>query len=749
MKDRELIEITAEIIRFTFQSENFCVCFCKLTEPNSDIVVNPTFGTFTLTGNIKMLNVGTKYRFVVTPTTHPKYGTQYQLVRIPMFEKLEDLTPEENFQLLCEITTETQAKYIQKAYPNFIELILTERDDEIDLKKIYNVGEVYFKTYKERIFKHFTYFLINKEYPEYKLSQEEVEGLYKKYDHKEGILNALRTNPYQVLIQILDKPFPSVDRIVITHHKEFKESVERLEALLLYLLKTNEDTGSTRIDANRLASFINKYEPKLWGKVKEVVLNSPKIYYDTETKYASIWRTWKTELNLSQWIKDGINSTFDWGDIDYKEFSENEYFNLTEQQEQLLEYALKYNMVLLTGYAGSGKTASIKALIHMLDALQKHYVLLAPTGIAAKRLSESTGREASTIHRMYGSTIFEEYAPPESVIIIDEVSMLSLEHYNMIMHMFDSTQHKIILIGDIAQLPSIGCGNVLNDILKWGQIPRVNLDKIFRYGKGGIATVSTDTRNERPFLDEYGNCIYEGVDEDTQYVFHRLEADALEQIFNIYQQLRNTYKKEDIIILSPFNVGDMGTYAINMKIQQHYNAGKEHISTKKTLSDNSKVEICFAAGDRVLYTKNKQNIKVYNDNLIGDEEPQVTSLCNGELGIVRQVFKADPQEHTLDTLIVEFDNELVRLSGEDLEPLLLGYALSVHKVQGSQAKAVLIVTAKEHGRMLSNNLLYVALTRAQEQIIHIGHVSTINQKLHVHEAVDRDTWLLGMLNQED
>lgn len=398
----------------------------------------------------------------------------------------------------------------------------------------------------------------------------------------------------------------------------------------------------------------------------------------------------------------------------WQEYINADGLSLTEEQAKILEMACSKDAMMLTGWAGTGKTASVKALIAMLEDEGFTYTLLAPTGIAAKRLRESTGRGASTIHMALATN-----EPIGQFLILDEVGMISVSLLaKLLEHITDDT--KIIFIADPSQLASISCGNVVRDLLDSGVMPITNLAKVFRYNSSGIITLSTDVRNGRSehLTDTY-----------TDYKFIPISTQAIRQIWEEYAALvSGNYNPADVLILSPFNKGPVGSMAINAAIQAKFNPNPmSGIAYKR-----DGIEIGFKVGDRVINKKNEYSMPLYDSD-------ETAFVANGDIGTVLAI---DPDEYSM---TVQFDCGVCHVDRAHIQNLLLGYCISIHACQGSQAKAVMVVIDSSHGHMLSRNLLYTSMTRAQERLVVIGDVAAIEHGLSIQEEMKRNTWLKEMM----
>lgn len=293
----------------------------------------------------------------------------------------------------------------------------------------------------------------------------------------------LKTKPYEVLIDVLERGFNESDRMICAYNDKWEDSEQRCLYLTCYLLECNEEDGNTRINGVQIAEVINQYNPQLNEYIVDVVKKSDKIYYDEKTKDLSLMGTYLCECNIAETIKKKVKNPQVW-DIDVEKYRCNDNIKLTDEQMEILNLVCKYDLAMLIGGGGTGKSSSVKALIDLLEDNDKTYTLLAPSGIASKRLRETTGREASTIHKriVSGNDINSD------VVVIDEVSMVDVHLFSMLLNQI-SDYTKIILVFDSAQLASIQCGNLVQDMLDSNVVPSAMLTKVFRYGIGGIATV--------------------------------------------------------------------------------------------------------------------------------------------------------------------------------------------------------------------------------------------------------------------
>lgn len=641
--------------------------------------------------------------------------------------------PRYELEILSRLMEDSQAKRVNEAYPNFVSLVLNDKQDTIDYRKIENVGQKRLDLYISKVQADCKAILF---YPTAFdngiVSGEDIRELQNHFNTPDELKNALSTNPYRVYVDLVGYSFDKADRLALKHHPEFIDSKERCEYGCLEILKENEYDGDTRLNANLMASEAKALVPEAKHHMVEAVKDSEVIHYDKDTKYASIEETYQDELLIAEHILSRKNEPMlDFYPMNWQEFKTVDGFDCTDEQMAILKIVGEGGRVgILTGSGGTGKTSSVKALIRMLEANGHSYTLLAPTGVAAKRMRESTGRPASTIHMF----LAHEDAEAGEYVIIDETSMVSVQLLAKLLNKIGKDPN-LIFVCDEAQLASIDCGNIVQDILDSGVVPRANLTKVFRYNSSGLATIATDAR-----FGTFANAMKSYPD----FRFIEIGEDPVGQILEQYDNyLKQGYTKEDILILSPFNKGSVGTYVINKAIQSRYNPHPDTSATYKRKAKGEDVTITFKIGDKVLNTHNNYNMASVEYDEDGAMIDSLTTIpvMNGDIGYVR----ACKDTETGPELIVEFDSGLAKIRGSDIGELILGYAVSIHKIQGAQAKAVILVIDKNHKNMLTRNLFYVGASRAQKDMTIIADAGTIESGLERQENKERETWLKDML----
>lgn len=710
-------------VLYTSSTTNFCVISCLPIGFYPDLKLNK-WGNFSLSGdNLSSLQLNQEATLDILYDTKSKYDASYKLIGYAgIFVGQEiKVDPKYEEEILCRLMTKSQAQNILQVYPDFVQMVLNNQTNLIDHKKIYNVGEYRLNEYFNKIRNDCKTIIFYPSALERGIdSYENINKLQLRFNEVKEFEDAFDRSPYYVLIDICHYSFEKADSIALSWNDKFLNSLERGIYAAKYILKLNEEDGDTRIDIDCFKDYFEDFVPECKDKFEEILKDSSFVI---RKNYISLCPTYEAESIIAKAILSRLRSK-NCPSMEWEQYITFKDFKCTEEQTKILKIIAEgARVAILTGSGGTGKSTSMKALIRMLEGNKKTYTLLAPTGIAAKRLKETTGRHATTVHMFIAKLI-----PPNEYIIIDESSMLSVDILGALFRQFEafSTFPSIIFVCDEEQLASIGCGNIVQDILDADIIPHANLTKVFRYGIGGIATMSTDVRNGKFHFKDFPD-------------FKLIKSSNIkEQVSNIYKDcLKSGWTKDDIMILSPYNKGKAGTYYINDFIQNEYNP-KPFTDVEYTIG---KHKIKFKIGDKVINTHNSYNVPCFPSSPNEDTMP----VMNGDIGYIRECLHDNKGKPSL---VVEFDTGLACMSGTNLTDLLLGYAISIHKSQGTESPVVIVVIDKNHHRLLSRNLIYVAFSRAKKMLYVISEEDTIKEGLNIRENKERETWLKEMLIKE-
>lgn len=679
-----------------------------------------------------------------------KYGVGYEVINIKR-EKPTTLDATRNF--LYEILTPNQTDTLLEAYPDIVDRIMNNRLDDVDLNKTKGIKDYTFNVIKQKVIENFKLADLVEEFRGL-FSLSIIKKLYDKYPSVEKIKEVIRTEPYECLCRLSGIGFKTADGMLLTLEKESKQckekgknpilffgfdlkpSYQRAKACVDYILNENETNGNTYVKVGELKKQFEILVPEAIANLPLILKGDNDIVFDRETLSVCRKETYETEKYIAEKIKEGLSINTQW-DCDCTKFRSLDGFDLTEDQCKTSEYMCKHNIVMLVGYGGAGKSSSTQAFVNLLKHYFKSFLLLAPTGRAAKVLSGFTGENAMTIHRGLGYMPPNEWCYnkenpiPHDVVIVDEFSMVDIFLFRRLLEAIDFNRTKLLLIGDDAQIPSVGAGNVLYDLLCYDKIPTITLDKVFRYGKGGLSTVATDARTQTEFLDKNKKGM-QVFGEDQSYIFMPLQQDGIvDYTVKLYKTLLTKgYKVEDIAVLSCYNVGDYGVTELNKRLQ---NAVNPNPDAKIVFGDSE-----FRLNDIVMNYANDYKAVQYNEEYIDDKN--TTFIANGESGMVDKILN--------NSMVSNYDGTLIYYDKGKLKNIKLAYAITTHKSQGGQFKVVILVTPRSHTFMLNSNLLYVGISRAKEKCYHLGEIKTVNNALKKKENFDRKT-LLGDLLKID
>lgn len=529
----------------------------------------------------------------------------------------------------------------------------------------------------------------------------------------------IKNNPYR-LCEIPGVGFQSADRIAVRMGYD-TESPNRIEAALIFVLNHNMyGSGHTFLPKNKLGQIVSGLlgidTDTVGNSLERLIADGVLVYVPEIGNGDAVYQKWVYESERTIALRTLLMSQF--SDGDPKNFdavvsrAERKLgIEFDELQRKAIFTAVKERITLLTGGPGTGKTTTLNGIIRVFESENISFALCAPTGRAAKRISELTGREAKTLHRLL------EYAPRDGeyvfnknrdnqlqyeAVIADESSMIDLSLFS---HLLDALplKSKLILVGDAAQLPPVGAGNVFRDLLGCGYLPTVRLDRIFRQAQQSlIVTNAHEILNGRmPVLNA----------KDRDFFF--IPTSSAEALHSLVEslctaRLPNAYGFDpvrDIQVLSPTRKGSSGTAALNETLREALNP-----------ADGKKEEIpfrglVFREGDKVMQIRNDYDL--VGEKPDGDIE---NGIFNGDIGTVERI------DRRAETLSVRFDDRLYTysLNSSEIDELEPAYAITVHKSQGSEFDAVVLPLFEGPELLYTRNLLYTAVTRAKKILIVVG-----------------------------
>lgn len=731
------------IERCTYDSPDYKVYSAYVDKKQyPEIKHNEKYGNVTIFGNLHHLCETQSYEVTAVEELN-KYGYGYKVVNIRMDQPKSE---EDVYVFLQEILTFKQASELWKNYPDIIDRVITGNTDDIDLNKLKGIKEATFLKIKDKIIQNYALYDLVVEFGGI-LTISMLKKIYDEYPSIEMLKRKLREDPYKCLTRISGVGFIKADAILLELERinkikfpfDLKSSQQRCAACIEYFLIENQNNGNTKMDLRDLRKQVVKLAPTCSQHYVECLKNDY-FYYNKETYDIALRKTYDTENYIAERIADANTYKRVWN-IDYTKYRNVGDCSLSDEQVSALKCICENNIMILNGNAGSGKSMTSSAIIKMLDDNHKTFRLFAPTGRAAKVLSDYTQCPASTIHRGLG------YRPPSDwgynkeckldcdVLIIDEFSMTDIFLFAHVIDALDFKKTKLIIIGDSAQLPSVGPGNLLHDFMNSNIIPTISLSKIFRYADGGLMKVATDVRNMKPYLNGIKEkCTVFGNAKDYSFI-----QSANERIVNdtvsLYRKLIKNHKPEDILVLSAYNKGEYGTIVLNKHLQKLANPNISKSSISMQIGETT-----FYKDDIIIQTVNNYKAIVYIDNQFtyGDDA-ETTFIPNGMIGKIKLI--------SLQFAVIDYDGIEVIYKKSDMQSVMLGYAISIHKSQGGSADTVVLLTPSSHSYMLNSNLIYVGLTRMKKNLYHLGDSNAINRSVKKKENLARNTFMCHFLKK--
>lgn len=688
-------------------------------------------GNIVVSGICPELNIGNRYSMVCSKIVQGKYEGSYKIEQM-VFANL--LIQEDKNKTILESLgyAEITIQNMLQAYPNICDLIVENKIHKIDISKIKNFNEKNLNNLIAKIQKNARELYLILNFQEYKFTFAIARSILNKYNKNiEKLKTSLEKDPYKTLCDIQGMGFKKADKLILECNPNLIDSKYRIISAIEHIVQENQINGSTYMPIMECYNLAKSLVPECIKQFNQILKANDRLYVDDIKKVVSLKSTYDTEKYLATKLLEGVNIKKNY-DFNFKKFHKSaEGDILTEQQIEILPILEKYSISILCGYAGTGKSTSINAVTQMLKENGKDFLLIAPTGRASKVLSENTGEIAGTIHRMVLNNSMIEC----DFVICDEATMIDIFLMKELISRIDFNRTSLLFVCDPAQLSSVGCGNVLSDMINSNKFPLVFLDRVFRYEEGGISYIATKVRKGENYLhtgDKYNNIIKFGSNKD--YLFIETPDDNIDkQIAKIYHQLieKGRLDINEIVILSAYNSGKYGTVILNNQLQELINPKTPNNKTvfSKRI-DNTNID--FRIGDKVIQIKNDYNVSLNTDDI-----KETVNIFNGEDGII-----IDANETFL---IVKFNEVETRYDKSMLSNLMLGYAITIHKSQGSTFKNVIIVSPTAHTYFSNRNLLYVATTRARNKVIHIGSINLVNSSLKKNESQIRNTFLKDLL----
>ncbi len=711
-----LDSLRGTIERITFYNEENGYTVARFLPEGKQNVV-------TVVGNLMGASVGESLMLEGVWQNHPQHGRQLEIKRFSQqlpatIEGLKKYLGSGLIKGIGPVTAERIVKHFGLATLDVIE------NDIGRLSQVDGVGrkriEIIARGWQEqKQIKEVMLFLQS-----HGVSASLAVKIYKQYG--DGALHVVQHEPYRLARDIYGIGFLTADKIARAMGIK-EDDPARIEAGVRYVLGKFSDDGhvfARRDDLMRdsiealgaPAQLVEEAIARL-TKAEELMVEDEAIYlapfYYAEIGVANRLKQIfaSPQSRLAEFRATEWRAAFEW-------IATKNKIALTEKQQQAVQTALTSKVSILTGGPGTGKTTSVRALIQLLKAKQRTFKLAAPTGRAAKRLSEATGEPAQTLHRLLEFKPFEgkkfardrENPLDADLIIVDELSMIDLLLMNALMKAIDITS-QVLFIGDPDQLPSVGAGNVLKDLIASKFVPVVALDVIFRQSENSLIIENAHRINngQMPLFAR-----------TAQDFFLFAESEPAQAALRVVDLVKHRIPRkfgldsiDDIQVLSPMHRGEAGVGELNRALQDALNPAEEG---KREWRHGSRV---FRIGDKVLQTRNNYQKQVFN----------------GDLG---RVVALDAEEQLLS---IDFDGTRVDYEFSEADELVHAFAMSVHKSQGSEYRAVVIPILTQHFLLLQRNLLYTGVTRAKQIVVLVGAPKAISIAVRNNKVAQRNSRL--------
>ena len=733
------MEIEGEIAEIIYKNElnSYCIAVFNKTDGNEITVV----------GYLPFINIGDTLKLHGKMVEHQDYGEQF---KIDTFEKIMPQTLDALERYLANgsikgVGPATAKKIIETFGEDTINVFKLEPTKLAQIKGITREKAI---EISDSFVENWEVWQIVGYLDKFGIGPQSAETIYKKLGV--NAIEEIQANPY-ILVDLVNKVnFNQIDKMALDIGMEYNNE-KRIRSGIKHALTLASNNGHCTVLYENLIKFANDLLGVKQEEIEDVLINmKAKKDLVIEERNGEEWvylmSYYKAEKNIAEKLiqLDEYKNIkkIDRFEKELEVFEKKSNIELSDEQLEAIRAINDHNVCVITGGPGTGKTTIIRTIIDLYKHNEMKPVLCAPTGRAAKRMTETTGEEAKTLHRVLeiGSIVSDDtqnintdlqVAPIDAdIIIIDEMSMVDVFLMNYLCKaIYNGT--KLVLVGDIDQLPSVGPGNVLRDIIESDTITTITLNKIFRQAaKSKIVVNSHRTNNGENFITKE-----EAKDndylEDFFFIDENNQSKIRYQVISLSGERLKNYGDYDffknIQIITPTKKGDLGTKELNHLLQETINPYSEDKKEKK-FGDS-----IFREGDRIMQIKNNYDIYWEKRDPIYETG---SGVFNGEFGTIKQI---NEQEKNIK---IQFDDEKIAwYQFNELEQIDLAYAITVHKAQGSEFDVVIMVVGQSAPMLLTRNLLYTGMTRAKKMLIIIGNKNTIDFMIRNADNKRRNTGL--------
>lgn len=735
MDENNYLSVEGTVEHIVYQNDENGYTVCELASTENELI--------TLVGSMPFLNEGEMISAMGEWVTHANFGRQF---KVQAFEK--QLPADANAILkylqskaIKGIGPTTAVRIVEKFGEETFDIIENHHEwladiPGISMSKAQQINENYKMQFGIR-----SVMMFCRDF----FGPVTAVKVYKRWGG--SAVDVIKQNPYILCDEIHGIGFERADKIARSVGIE-KNAVERIRSGIKYILNYNAThNGHVYIPEDKLIEATqdllkidrNEAEDALFELVNETQVIIVKIGSRNCAYLSSYFYAEKYIINKLD-LLEKVCPKLDDSDIErfITQIESEESIQYASMQRKAIMSALTSGVMILTGGPGTGKTTVIRAVIRVFDRLGYGITLAAPTGRAAKRMSEATQNEAKTIHRMLEMEFSDNSYPrfnrdeknllDEEVIIIDETSMVDTMLMSSLLKAIKPGA-RLILIGDADQLPSVGAGNVLNDLITSERYNTIMLKEIFRQAKQSLIITNAHAINKGRYPD------LTIKDNDFFFIPRTEDEDIANTVADLcLNRLPRTYGEKirnDIQVITPSRKGAAGTEMLNALLQKVLNPPSKKKKEKKVR------DIIFREGDKIMQIKNNYNIEWEREDFVGQ------GIFNGDIGVIESINIKE--EH----MVLNFDERIAIYEFTLLDELEHAFAITVHKSQGSEYPVVIIPIYWYTPKLLTRNLLYTAVTRAQSMVVMVGQPDVVNKMVDNNRQVNRYTGLEFFMRNPD
>lgn len=696
----------------------------------------------TVVGEMADIAEGEELKLMGYYTTHPTFGHQFKAC---ICERTLPSTANAIYKYLASgavkgIGPKTARKIVDAFGDDTIHILEETPQRLLDIKgftpkKVEKITEDFKRIFGIRALMLFL--------SKYEVTPAESVRIWKSWGHLS--VDMIKENPFVLCTESIGVEFERADNIRedLSYPEEF---TARIKSGIEYVLKHNISNGHTCLPLEKVLSAAqglvdvdhDRIQDELERMLEEEELHAETFggrtflflpyMYTAETYIAGRVRM------ILDYMPD--NGTVWDAEIDTLETLQG--LRYASLQREAISKAMSNGLLVMTGGPGTGKTTTLNAMIELFEQQACKVAITAPTGRAAKRIAELTGKEAKTIHRLLEVDFSADTGPKFKrgeknpldcdVVIVDELSMVDVQLFESLLRAM-TISCKLVLVGDSDQLPSVGAGNLLKDLIDSGAVPYIELTQIFRQAAKSLIVTNAHAivHGELPDI----------VRRDSDFFFMRSfgsERTAQTVVDLVKTRLPQRYQLNsmwDIQVLTPSRISELGTFELNRRLQQELNPKADGKREIKYMS------VVFRENDKVMHIRNNYDITWKKD-----DGEQGTGVFNGDIGVIEAI------EHTTQSVRIRYEDRVAQYTFDMLGEIEHAYAVTVHKSQGSEFDAVVLPLLDRPNRLYFRNLLYTAVTRAKKLLVVLGNPNTLAYMVHNHKKTLRYTGLKHFIHRE-